>query len=158
MLFRRRLPSDLSLDELLDAVPVRNTAVRSERKGKNLVLWIRLKKRGIFEKPLKAVLPLRDEKGVWLDDLGEEVWKQCDGHTRVEKIVERFAEKHQLRFHEARVSVMQFIAMLVERRLLAVAVSSRQPAVGDLDASSMTSDAFDEPAEDEQAPISEVRS
>ncbi len=124
----RTKPSAMSLDEMLDAVPVRNQAVRSERRGSGLVLWIQLKRRGFLEKPLKRVLPLRDEKGVKLDTLGEDVWKQCDGHTSVEKIVERFAAKHQVRFHEARASVMQFIALLVQRKLLVVVGMHEDPA------------------------------
>jgi hypothetical protein len=88
-------------------------------------------------------LPFRKEKGIALDAVGSTVWVACDGRRRVEEIVEGFAARHQLRFHEARLSVGQFLRSLVERNLLVLAVPSAEgpravapPAEGNADASS----------------------
>jgi dephospho-CoA kinase len=72
--------------------------------------------------PLGWVLPFRKEKGVELDALGEEVFRECDGERRLEQIIERFAERHRVRFHEARQSVVQFLSLLFERKLITLSV------------------------------------
>jgi len=48
------------------------------------------------------------------------VLEACNGEATVETIVEGFAARHQLRFHEARQSVLSFLRMLVERRVIAL--------------------------------------
>jgi hydroxyacyl-ACP dehydratase HTD2-like protein with hotdog domain len=123
MRFRKPEPQ-LDHTRLLDAVPRRNDAVRVEPRGAGLLLWVPLQRRwwtrGVFE----WLLPLRKEKGIELDALGREVWEACDGQTTLEAIVESFAQHHRLRFHEARLSVGAFLALLLERRLMVMEVPS----------------------------------
>jgi hypothetical protein len=72
--------------------------------------------------PLGWLLPFRKEKGIELDELGSEVFAECDGERCLEEIVERFAERHRVRFHEARQSVVQFLSLLFERKLVTLRV------------------------------------
>jgi hypothetical protein len=111
--------------EVLDMVPTVNQAMRIEVQESGLQLWLPLRLRWWMKPPLSWVLPYRKEKGIALDALGRQVLEACNGEVTVERIVEDFAECHQLRFHEARESVLVFLRMLVERRVIAlVAVSS----------------------------------
>jgi hypothetical protein len=119
----------LDFSHLLDAVPMRNQAVRSERRGDHLVLFVPIRKRWWMYGPLSWLLPFREERGVALDPLGEEVWTACDGERRVENIVEGFAERHRVRFHEARASVASFLRSLVERNLVVVSATGDSAAV-----------------------------
>ncbi len=107
-------------DALLDAVPTPNAAVRAERRGDAVVLWVPLQRRWYNQGALRWLLPLRGEKGYALDRLGREVWEACDGDRTLERIVEDFARRHRVRFHEARVAVLTFLRTLVERRLVAL--------------------------------------
>lgn len=107
-----------SLDQLLDAVPICNGAVRVEKRESNVILWVPIQRRWWLQPPLSWFLPIRREKGVALDVVGSEVWSACDGKRRVEDIVEDFAQRHKLRFHESRASVTQFLKSLLERNLL----------------------------------------
>jgi len=116
----RKTPARVTLGRLLDAVPRRNNAVRVEPRGEGLVLWTSIQKRWWMGPPLSWVLPYRDRRGTQLDANGRWVWEACDGDTSIERIVERFAADHVLRFHEARLLVMQFLEMLMQRRLVAV--------------------------------------
>jgi hypothetical protein len=113
--------AELYAARLLDAVPTRNAAVHAERRGQTLVLWIPLRRRWWVDAVAWA-LPLRGRKGFALDVLGEEVWNACDGNREVERIIEEFAARHRVRFHDARVSVLQFLRTLVERKLVAIVV------------------------------------
>ena len=108
--------------QMLDAVPTHNTSVRSERRDNALVLWVPIQRRWWMRSLLRLGLPFRQEKGIALDSLGEEVWQACDGERRLEEIIEQFSEHHQIRFHEARLSVMQFLRSLMQRNLVALVV------------------------------------
>lgn len=105
--------------DVLDVVPVVNGAVRVEKREGGLLLWVPLKPRWWTGPPLGWVLPFRREKGIALDNLGRQVFEACDGSATIERIVESFAARHQLRFHEARQSVLAFLKMLGERKVVA---------------------------------------
>ena len=115
--------TELYDERLLDTVPTRNAAVRGERRGNALVLWIPVQRRW-WTDAVSWVLPLRNRKGFALDSLGEQIWQACDGRRDVEQIIDEFAAHHRVRFHDARVSVLQFLRTLMERRLVAVAVGA----------------------------------
>jgi hypothetical protein len=105
--------------ELLDAVPVQNEAVRTEpQAGGGLVLRVPIKRRWYARPPISWILPFSRDRAVGLDRLGREVWEACDGDRTVEEIVETFSAAHELRFHEARISVMQFLRGLTRRGLV----------------------------------------
>lgn len=124
---RRSRPPQLTLDQLLDAVPVRNEAVRVEGGEGDGLIVVYLKQRRPWwtRPPLGWVLPFREERGVALDRLGTGIYHACDGKRSVERIVEDFAREHVLCFHEARLAVEQFLKMMVGRNILAVAVRQR---------------------------------
>jgi hypothetical protein len=112
--------SKLAFDpaQLLDTVPVPNEAVRRVPKERGLLLWVPIQKRWWMGPPLGWVLPFRSEKGIALDALGAEVYGACDGTTTTERIIEAFAKRHKIRFHEARLSVLAFLKSLVTRNLV----------------------------------------
>jgi hypothetical protein len=117
----------LSFEALMQAVPVRNTEVRAERRGPNgIVLYVPLRRRWFNGPPISWVLPLSPHRAVGLDRLGLEVWEACDGRTATEAIVERFADRHGLSFHEARTSVVAFLQQLTARRMIVVVGSKRE--------------------------------
>jgi hypothetical protein len=112
----------ISTGQSLDAVPTCNRAVRVERRGDTLILWVPTQRRWWMSGPLGWFLPFRREKGIELDALGQQVWQACDGERRIEQIIEDFAAEHRVRFHEARLSVMQFLRALMQRNLIALVV------------------------------------
>lgn len=57
-----------------------------------------------------------------LDPVAAELWTWCDGRRCVEEVIELFARKHNLTFHESRVSVTSYLKELVKRGVFAVAV------------------------------------
>jgi len=106
--------------DVLDLVPTVNQAMRIEPQEPGLLLWLPLRPRWWMRPPLSWILPYRKEKGIALDAMGRQVLEACNGEATVETIVEGFAARHQLRFHEARQSVLSFLRMLVERRVIAL--------------------------------------
>lgn len=121
MLFKKQAP-EFDHRRLLDAMPAPNDAVRTEERSGTLLLWVPLNRPGWMRGPVSWFLPFRKEKGFELDALGREVWEACDGKRTLEEIVEAFAERHKVHFHEARLSVIAYLDSLVKRNLVAVAV------------------------------------
>ena len=110
----------LTVADLLDAVPLRSQAVRVEQRGGQTVFHVPLERRWYMGPPLGWLMPFSRDRTLSLDRLGMEVWEACDGRKTVEQIVEQFAAAHHLRFHEARLSVMEFLKQLTQRGLIAV--------------------------------------
>ncbi|MBD3344475.1 MAG: PqqD family peptide modification chaperone [Chitinivibrionales bacterium] len=109
----------VSLPAILSAVPTRNSAVEENDRGQTVVLQVPLKKTKWYtHPPVSWVLPFSKYRRVALDELGKEVWDACDGVQTMERIIEMFAERHFLSFHEARLSVMEFVRQLMRRGML----------------------------------------
>ncbi len=70
--------------------------------------------------PVSWLIRPRLVRIVRLDQMGAEIWRLCDGSRTLEAIVDRFAAANGLTFHEARVSVMHYIHLLMERGVLVV--------------------------------------
>ncbi|HTA93916.1 MAG TPA: PqqD family protein [Polyangiaceae bacterium] len=115
--------AEAALDPMrvLNTTPAQNGAVRVEQTGTGVVLFVPVA-RPAWLRALSLALPLRREKGFALDRLGQEVWLACDGSRSFGTIVDDFAQRHQLRFHEARAMVAQFLRTLAERNLVALLV------------------------------------
>jgi hypothetical protein len=111
---------------LLDLVPVPNAAARVAVEGEGLIVWLPIRKTWWMTGPLGKVLPFRHEKGFALDAIGREVFESCDGKRNVESIVEAFAERHRLRFAEARASVTHFLKTLVQRKVVVLALLTEE--------------------------------
>ena len=116
-MIRKKKKQPIEMQRLLAAVPVGNEAVRREDRGESVVLFLPLKKKW-WMPIVSRFLPIRTEQGFQLDGLGLEVWQACDGQHTTEQIVENFAQRHRLTFHEARLTVLQFLRMLVQRNLV----------------------------------------
>ncbi len=112
---------------VLDVIPVVNSAVRVELQTAGALLWVPIRRRWWMGAPLSWVLPFREEKGIALDGLGRQVLEACDGTATVERVVEDFAKRHRLRFHEARQSVLTFLKMLLERKVILFVVEPPFP-------------------------------
>jgi hypothetical protein len=47
----------------------------------------------------------------------------CDGKATVESIIDEFAARHRLSFHESRVAVTGYLKTLIRRGVLAIELS-----------------------------------
>jgi len=112
---------DVEIKAILHAVLVRNEALRIETPGeRNLLVYVPLRQRWFMRPPFSWLLRFSKERAVALDALGREVWEACDGKMTTERIIERFAARHRLSFHEARLSVMEFLRQLTRRGMIVV--------------------------------------
>ncbi|MFA9480410.1 PqqD family protein [Phycisphaerales bacterium AB-hyl4] len=126
-------PPRMTNEMLLDAIPVVNQAVKARQHGKAMELIVPLRQTWWMGPPLSWVFPFREERRIALDAVGQEVWRSCNGRRTTEQIIERFANKYNVRFHDARLAVTQFLRSLLERNLVALVLpeqDSGQPSAG----------------------------
>ncbi|HOW97426.1 MAG TPA: PqqD family protein [Kiritimatiellia bacterium] len=108
---------------MLRARMIHNAAVRSQPAAQHGELRIEVPTRrpGWLVPPLSWVVRPPAFRTLTLDALGVEVWTLCDGQRTVEAVIDSFAEKNRLTFHEARVSVTAYLKSLLQQGALAVA-------------------------------------
>ncbi len=112
---------DGSWRRMLEAKAIRNAAASAETRADGTVrVTVRTQPLPWMTGALRWIIRPKQAKPFTLDRLGAEVWGLCDGR-RVEEMIETFAERHKLTFHEARASVSSYLRSLVQRGIVAVA-------------------------------------
>ena len=113
-------------EQLLVTVPIRNERAEVERlDDDHVVITVPLKKKWFMGRPFTWFMPIRPQRRIELDALGAEVWDLCNNRRNMEQIIETFAQRHQLSFHEARLSVSTFMRSLVERGCIVMAIPDK---------------------------------
>lgn len=101
-----------------------NQKAHAEIGSEGLVrISVPLRRPSFLVPPISWFIKPRDRKTLQLDSLGSEIYSFVRTEGCVGGIVDRFAMKHGLTFHESRVSVTQFINLLVENGVCVVALS-----------------------------------
>lgn len=108
---------------MLEATPLRNAAARVELgTGDGVRVFVKRAKPAYWVPPISWIVPLKPERVVMLDRVGTAVWRLCDGQRTVRAVVDEFAVTYRLTFHEARTAVSEYIGMLIQRGILAIAM------------------------------------
>jgi hypothetical protein len=114
----------LTFGEQLEARPIKNEkAVAHVTDAERLRISVPL----IYPAwlgPAARALGLRKEKSYELEGVGRAVYDRVDGETSVESLVDWLAEAHRLSFHEARVLIMKYLQMLMERGLIVIVANA----------------------------------
>lgn len=117
--------------ETLALRPVRNRIVSweqpedSEEEGLHLRVPRRQDKIGVF---LSRWLAYPSHKIIELDEFGAAIWQRCDGRTTVDQLVAYTSLTHKLNRRQAEVSVVAFLKMLTQRRLIGFIASETPPS------------------------------
>lgn len=72
-------------------------------------------------------LTLPPAKRIELDEFGAAVWEQCDGAHTVEQLVGQTCTRYKLNRRQGEVSVLAFMRMLAQRRLIGFAAPAAAP-------------------------------
>ena len=107
----------LTPEEVLNATVVANAAVRTEEKGKELIIAVPRKK-SPWINLLSFVLTVPREKKVVLDELGAEVYRDCRQNLSVAEIVANFRKKHNVSEDYSRQSVLIYLKTLAQRSII----------------------------------------
>jgi hypothetical protein len=110
--------------EQLEARPIKNERAVASRTEDDAV---RLRVPLVYPVWLRSAaraLGLRQEKSFELEGVGRAVYDRVDGKNSVENLVDWLAREHGLSFHEARVLIMKYLQMLMERGLIVIAANA----------------------------------
>ena len=114
--------SQVSRDDALNSIPVKNTRVSESRlDGGEILIHYPIKMRPWIAPIVKRFGGSRDEiryRKLQLDEMGTEVWTLIDGNRSVSRIIQEFARAHQLQTREAEVAVTQFMRELGRRGVI----------------------------------------
>jgi len=117
-----KLPTraDISWRDQLTFYPIPNAAAEVDVQQGGIMVRVPNKKMRSSWRLLVWFARPPSHRRVWLEGAGIEVWELCDGQRDVEAVVDAFAAANSLTFHEARISVAQFLADLGKRGLIAL--------------------------------------
>ncbi len=119
--FLNRKNGSLPRGEMLALRPLRNQAIAwtlktgSETPGAELTVPRREDKLG---QVMGRIFQIPATKTIELDEFGAAVWEKCDGRHSVEQLVVFTSSAYKLNRRQAEVSVVSFMRMLAQRRLV----------------------------------------
>lgn len=131
--FLNRAKGSLPRGEMLALRPVRTASVAWEPKadpdapGVQITVPRREDKMG---QVLSRLFQIPSTKTIELDEFGAAVWEKCDGKHSVEQLVAFTAGAYKLNRRQAEVSVVSFMRMLAQRRLIGLSSSISQVEKG----------------------------
>ena len=122
----KKRPPNIGRENVMQSIPLRNTAIEWEMDDKNEVSLVIPQKDKPWVKITSKIFMIPDKRVVVLDDVGSFVWTLCDGKTSVENIVRRLCNKYSLTRKEAEVSLLTYMRQLGKRGFVGFAVSKDQ--------------------------------
>jgi len=128
MLFGRK-KTRLSKEDALAAIPVRNTSVTFSRNASGSVCLTAERQKDWRTKILSSVFQVPKRKTIELDERGSFVWERCDGENNVRNVVQAYRERYvkdKLNYKEAELQVIEFLRMLAQKRLIAMAIVRKE--------------------------------
>ena len=129
--FLNRAKGALPRGEMLALRPIRTASIAWEMKtdgetpGVHLTVPRRDDKMGQI---LSRLFQIPATKTIELDEFGAAVWEKCDGRHSVEQLVNFTSSAYKLNRRQAEVSVVSFMRMLAQRRLIGLSGGTRPSA------------------------------
>ena len=113
---------------MLLAIPTPNTAANAKYNEESGLVTVTVKhiKPEYMIPPFSWVVHFSPKKDITLDKLGSQLWKLCNGRNTVENIIDKFKDAHELTFHEARTSVVEYLKKLIQRGVVAVIIQEEK--------------------------------
>jgi hypothetical protein len=105
---------------LLRLKPVKNAAADEKESQEGVGVTVENRIPWYLRGPGRLIFRVPSKKTTMLDSIGEQLWDWCDGENDVERIVDKFAGKYELTFHESRIMVSTYLQQLVKRGMLAM--------------------------------------
>ncbi|RLE63214.1 MAG: hypothetical protein DRN53_02610 [Thermoprotei archaeon] len=121
-LFKREKKKDVTLPTMIDKSfmmsmkPVRNPMIEWEKTAEGeIVIYLEKTPPKIIKKMASRKVAY---KRIVLDAIGSFVWEMCDGKYTVNDIIKALMKKYKLRRLEAERSLLAFLRMLAQRKLI----------------------------------------
>jgi hypothetical protein len=120
-LFPRKFVPKITREEILAAVPVRNSLVQWETNEQDEVVLKIPQRQDRTGRMLRRFFAAPAFKQVVLDELGSDVWHLCTGENSVDAIVKVLARKYKLGRREVELSLANYLRTLAQRGYIGLA-------------------------------------
>ena len=131
-LFPKKFVPKITREEILAAVPVRNSLVEWETNEQEEVVLRIPQRQDQAGRLLRRFFAAPPFKQVVLDELGSDVWHLCTGENNVDAIVKEIARKYKLGRREVELSLANYLRTLAQRGYIGLAKrqapEARRPA------------------------------
>lgn len=108
---------------MLNSRPTRNEALAWEKNDAGEVRITVTRQETWRVRLLSKVFYIPRQRTITLDEVGTQVWEQCNGRTTVAELIERLSERYQLNRKEAEVSLLAYLKTLAQKRFIGFAVA-----------------------------------
>jgi hypothetical protein len=126
----REAQPELTRDQALDAVPVRNPAlVWRETDTGDIVITVP-RREGRTWGLLAWVFAVPQTRDLTLDEIGSHVWNLCDGERSVRDLVASLVAEYRLTRREVEASLTQYLRDLGKRGMIGFAVPKAEERAG----------------------------
>ena len=106
--------------EMLGLKPLRNREVKWELSGEETpIAKLTVPRRDDRTGQLLSwIFKIPQSRTIELDEFGAQVWERCDGQHSVEQLIKHTCDTYKLNRRQGEVSVLTFMKMLAQRRLI----------------------------------------
>ncbi|MGQ9597295.1 MAG: PqqD family peptide modification chaperone [Thermoproteota archaeon] len=127
-LFKKKEPPKVSPERLYRSIPVLNPNVKYEEDSEGLVtILIPMATTPVAMGDSKKAEGAARVRRIKLDIIGSKVWKQIDGKTPFNELVQWMRKEFVLTEREAEVSLSMFMKNLVDKKLVALILPRPKP-------------------------------
>lgn len=127
-LFKKKEPPKVSPERLYRSIPVLNPNVKYEEDSEGLVtILIPMATTPVTMGDSKKAEGAARARRIKLDIIGSKVWKQIDGKTPFNELVQWMRKEFVLTEREAVVSLSMFMKNLVDKKLVALILPRPKP-------------------------------
>lgn len=127
-LFKKKEPPKVSPERLYRSIPVLNPNVKYEEDSEGLVtILIPMATTPVAMGDSKKAEGAARARRIKLDIIGSKVWKQIDGKTPFNELVQWMRKEFVLTEREAEVSLSMFMKNLVDKKLVALILPRPKP-------------------------------
>src|SRR5438445_8612222 len=127
-LFPKKFVPKITRQEILTAVPMRNSLIEWETNNQDEVMLKIPRREDRAGRILHRVFVAPSFKQVVLDEVGSDVWQLCTGENNVDTIVKTLAKKYKLGRREVELSLANYLRTLAQRGYIGLV---KQSAVSD---------------------------
>ena len=130
-LFPKKFVPKITRQEILTAVPIRNSLIEWEINAQDEVVLKIPRRADRAGRILHRVFAAPPYKQVVLDEVGSDVWQLCTGENNVDTIVKTLAKKYKLGRREVELSLANYLRTLAQRGYIGLVKDSAisdQPA------------------------------
>jgi hypothetical protein len=131
MFSRKKSEATIDPEKFFKSIPIINSAIKYEEDEDGIITVIVPVPETIWIKYARTRTKIPEKKRIKLDRIGSKVWKRFDGKTTLGEIVKWMKGEFTITEREAELSLPLFVKNLMEKKFIALFVTSPKPGTAE---------------------------